>query len=185
MSLFVFRRAVLALVLLVPLSSFAEERIAASFGDWSKICSPVDSPLGNSEICQLSQTVNQSESGKRLFQTTIGYVPEYDTPVIFMTAPLGMYLPRGITLELTKDTLMSAVVQRCDANGCLAVTPIDPEFLAAMKAGKEARMIFGATAEQNMAVPLSLMGFTDGIASLEKPAAPAAEETQPAESTAP
>jgi invasion protein IalB len=156
-----------------PLLAQAEERMAGSFGDWSKICSPVE----QGEVCQISQTVNQNESGQRLFQTSIGYVSESENPIMFLTAPLGMYLPRGITLELTEDTLTTAVVQRCDVNGCLAVTPLEPAFLDAMKTAKEGRLIFGRTAEQNMAVPLSLMGFTAGMASLQRYTPPVVEPT--------
>jgi|GEM_PF-724654 len=155
--------------LLVSALSQAEDRVAGSFGDWTKICSPT----GETELCQISQVVDGNESGQRLFQTTIGFVPESENPVMFLTAPLGMYLLRGITLELSEDTLMRAVVQRCTASGCLAVSALEPAFLAAMKAGKTARLVFGSTAEQNVTVPFSLMGFTaamKSISPMEKPA---------------
>lgn len=161
--------AVLIGAFLVPSFAQAEERIAGSFGDWTKVCSP----LGDTEVCQISQVVDSNDSGQRLFQTTIGYLSESAKPVMFLTAPLGMYLLRGITLELTEDTLMTAVVQRCTANGCLAVSELEPEFVAAMKAGKEARLIFGSTAEQNVTVPFSLIGFTAAFNSIGPVAAPA------------
>lgn len=159
-----FRLGLCLTLVSMPLLSHGEDRLAGSFGDWSKICSPTE----QGELCQLSQTVNQNDSGKRLFETAVGYVPGTDNPVMFLTAPLGIFIPRGITLELTEDTMLSTAVQRCDANGCLAVTTIDPEFLEEMKGAKDGRLIFGASADQNMAVPLSLMGFTAGMASLER-----------------
>ncbi|MFT7244293.1 MAG: invasion protein IalB [Candidatus Azotimanducaceae bacterium] len=158
----VLRGLLLSGALLLSAFSRAEDRVADVFGDWTKVCSPA----GDTEVCQISQVVDNAESNQRLFQTVIGYVPESENPVMFLTAPLGMYLLRGITLELTEDTLMTVAVQRCTANGCLAVSALEPEFVAAMKAGKEARLIFGSTAEQNMTVPFSLMGLTAAMASI-------------------
>lgn len=143
----------------------AAESVVATFGDWSKICSEL--PSGK-QACQISQTVNQDDLERRLFQTTIGYVAESENPLIFMTAPLGMYLPRGITLELSEDTLLRSVVQRCDASGCLAISVLEPAFVAEMKAALEGKFVFGATAEQNVAIPLSLKGFTAGLASIAR-----------------
>lgn len=141
----------------------SSERLAGSFGDWSKICVAED----GGEACHISQTVNQNNSESRLFQTSIGYVGDAITPVVFLSAPLGIYLPRGITLELTETTLLSAVVQRCDGNGCLAVTSIDPSFLAEMLRVKEGRLIFGSSAEQNVAIPISFDGFNDALNSIK------------------
>ena len=138
------------------------ERLAGSFGDWSKICSSGEA----GESCHISQTVNQNNGQGRLFQTSIGYLEDASSPVVFLTAPLGIFLPRGITLELSEDTLLSVAVQRCDANGCLAVTTIDPTFLERMQNAKAGNLVFGGSAEQNIAVPLSLDGFNEALASI-------------------
>lgn len=156
------RGLLLSGALLLSAVSQAEDRVADVFGDWTKVCSVA----GDIEVCQISQVVDRAESNQRLFQTVIGYSAESENPVMVLTAPLGIFLLRGITLELTEDTLMTAVVQRCTENGCLAVSALEPEFVAAMKAGKEARLIFGSTAEQNVTVPFSLMGFTAAMASI-------------------
>ncbi len=141
-----------------------EERLAANYGDWSKICQT--GPDG--QVCHISQTVNQNNES-RLFQTSIGYLPGSAGPVVFLTAPLGIYLPRGITIELSEDTLLSVAVQRCDTNGCLAVTTIDSAFLDELNRAEEGKLVFGSTAEQNVWVPLSLNGFAEALASI-KPA---------------
>ncbi|MFT5561955.1 MAG: invasion protein IalB, partial [Litorivivens sp.] len=64
----------------------------------------------------------------------------------------------------------------CDTSGCLAVSAVEPAFVAEMKAGREAKLVFGASAEQNVAVPFSLIGFTDAINSIV-PGATSAVET--------
>lgn len=163
------RGLLLSGALLLSAVSQAEDRVADVFGDWTKVCSVA----GDIEVCQISQVVDRAESNQRLFQTVIGYSAESENPVMVLTAPLGIFLLRGITLELTEDTLMTAVVQRCTENGCLAVSALEPEFVAAMKAGKEARLIFGSTAEQNVTVPFSLMGFTAAMASISPIETPA------------
>jgi invasion protein IalB len=162
----------LLVALLIPALSLAEDRVADSFGDWTKICSPD----GDVELCWISQVVDRNESGQRMFRTVIRYLPESEDPLMFLTAPLGIFLPRGITLELSEDTLMTSIVQRCDTSGCLAVSAVEPAFVAEMKAGREAKLVFGASAEQNVAVPFSLIGFTDAINSIV-PGATSAVET--------
>ena len=177
----VLRGFILFGALLVSALSQAEDRVAGAFGDWTKICSPA----GDTESCRISQVVDRDESGQRMFQTVIRYMPESENPVMFLTAPLGMYLSRGITLELTEDTLMTTVVQRCDANGCLAATALEPAFVAAMKAGREGRLVFGATVEQNVAVPFSLMGFTAAMNSIGPLTIPAETSAETADKPAP
>lgn len=160
------RRALVWVVLMMAANAQAAEgtteRLAGSFGDWSKICSSE----GGEEVCHISQSVDQNDSQGRLFQTSIGYLAGSSSPVVFLTAPLGMYLPRGITIELSESTLLSVAVQRCDVNGCLAVTTIDSAFLRELQNTIEGKIVFGSNAEQNIAIPLSLNGFAEGLASI-------------------
>lgn len=140
-----------------------EQRVEGTFGDWVKLCTDRDERT----VCQIVQTANH-ESGRLVFQTAVGYVADNDRPVMYLTAPLGIFLPKGISLIVDEDENgVRATVLRCDENGCLAVLAMSDELLARLKRGNEARLFFGATAQRNVEIPLSLTGFTDGFESLE------------------
>ncbi len=134
------------------------------YGDWTRSCAAAEDGL---EVCQISQFTREANSEALLFEISIGYVPESPSPVVFLTAPLGMYLPRGITIRLTDQTLMTVAVQQCTAQGCLAVTTLDEAFLKELKIASEGLVVFGRNAEQNVGVPLSLAGFEKALASIE------------------
>lgn len=138
----------------------AEE--ANEFGDWVRNCAEDE----GAEVCQISQFTRQAESESLLFEMTVGYLPGAALPVVFLTAPLGIHLPRGITIQLTDETLMTVAVQRCTTVGCVAVATLDEAFLNEMKASKEGLVVFGRNAEQNVGVPLSLVGFNEALNSI-------------------
>ena len=140
----------------------AQEVVAGEFGDWTKICTTEEGKA----VCRIAQDATQGESGKRLFRTMVGLVDDNPQPVLYMIAPLGIYLPHGLSLKLSEEDLVSAVVQRCDNSGCLAVVGLPDEFISKMKAGAQGQLLFGVNAQQLMPIPLSLKGFTRGFDSL-------------------
>jgi len=174
----------LALALMLPAAVLAgeqttpqparagEQQIEATFGDWSKICT---TNQNDQHVCQIVQSANQNESGKLVFQTAVGYVADNEKPIMYLTAPLGIFLPRGISIFVgDEENGITATVQRCDASGCLGVLALEDSLVDKLKQGNEARLVFAANVQQNVALPLSLAGFTKAFNSLEKPAAPPA-----------
>lgn len=150
------------------------QQVEATFDDWSRICTNAES---GEEVCQIVQSANQNESGRLVFQTAVGYVADNDRPIMYLTAPLGIFLPRGISIFVDEEEDgLTATVQRCDANGCLAVLALEENWVDKLKKGGEAKLIFAASAQQNVSVPLSLTGFTDAFNSLEPRQGPPPEE---------
>ncbi len=146
------------------------QAVEASFDDWSLICTADET---GDKVCQIVQSVNQNDSGQLVFQTAVGYVPDNESPILYMTAPLGIFLPRGISIFVDDDEEgRTAQVLRCTENGCLAVLAMQPELVQKLKKGNEGRLIFGATAQQNVAIPLSLTGFTRAFDALTPSSTP-------------
>ncbi|XOV88420.1 MAG: invasion associated locus B family protein [Pseudomonadota bacterium] len=140
------------------------QRVEATFGDWSRICS--SNPEG-ATVCQIVQSANQNESGQLVFQTAVGYVADNERPIMYLTAPLGIFLPRGISIFVDdSEEGLTATVQRCDGSGCLGLLAMTEAFVDKLKKGKAAKLVFGATATQNVSLPLSLDGFTKAFNSL-------------------
>lgn len=172
-SRFIFLAGVLATM---SLTANAAETRRESIGDWGFICSKADAEDAV-ESCNLFQTalLNNSEKGnegtaqpQRLLLTRVGYLGETDQPLLLVTAPLGIFLPQGLAVSV--EGLEQPVrfgVQHCDAGGCLAFTPMTDEMISAFKKGTEAQVTFFDLQKRAINVPLSLKGFTKGMAELD------------------
>lgn len=144
--------------------------IEASFGDWSKVCQTNEAGEGESEgsaekSCQIVQAATQNESGQRILQTSIGYA-DNGTPVLTLTAPLGIYLPRGITVSVD-NTPITATISRCSQNGCVGQIQMQESLIEAMKNNNNGAVLVATTPDNNLKLPLSLKGFTAAFASLQ------------------
>jgi invasion protein IalB len=140
----------------------ADQAIEKTWGDWSKICTS-----GENSICQIVQSANQNESGQLIFQTAVGYADDNDKPILYLTGPLGIFLPRGIGITIDDAPIRAAVVQRCDNKGCLAVLPMEQDLIKEMEKGKTAKVIFATSMTQNVSLPLSLKGFKRAFRALK------------------
>ncbi len=148
-------------------SAAPSQKVEATFGDWSRICTASTEGV---QVCQIVQSANQNESGQLVFQTAVGYVADNDRPILYLTAPLGIFLPRGISIFVDdSEEGLTATVQRCDGSGCLGLLAMSETFVDSLKKGNAAKLVFGATAQQNVSLPLSLDGFTKAFDSLGKP----------------
>ena len=154
------------IIILAATSSVAEQDVEKTFGSWSKICTAGD---GDPHHCQIVQSANQKDTGRRVFHTALGYVDDNDKPILYMTAPLGIFLPRGISIFVDDQPGLRAAVQICDANGCLGLLALEDDFLELLKEGETAKLVFATSAEQNVSVPLDLNGFKKAYASFVRP----------------
>ena len=156
----------------------AAETRREEFGDWGFICNKADDQEGAKESCNLFQTAllnaNQAEGegsaagGQRVLLTRIGYLPDNENPVLLITAPLGILLPMGITVEVEGHDTLRIPVQRCDAGGCLAVYGMEEALVAAFRKASEAKVSFYDPQRRSATIPLSLSGFTKGMQELAK-----------------
>ncbi|HEX7047031.1 MAG TPA: invasion associated locus B family protein [Gammaproteobacteria bacterium] len=169
------RVLLVTLLALVALPVQAAETRRENFGDWGFICSTPegqeDANAKQGESCNLFQTalLNTDESegpGQRVLLTRVGYLDSSENPVLLVTAPLGILLPMGITVEVEGHDAIRIPVQRCDAGGCLAYVVMEQPFIEAFKKGIEAKVTLYDAKRRGVAIPLSLKGFTDGMAAL-------------------
>lgn len=151
----------IALIAVLPAWA-AEQEIESTFGDWSKICTLDEA--SDTRVCQIVQSANQND--QLVFQSAIGYVEGNEQPIMYLTAPLGIFLPKGITVIVEENPGLTAIVQRCDGKGCLALLALEDATIDAMRKGTDAKIIFAANAQQNVSLPLSLDGFTAAFRSL-------------------
>lgn len=151
----------------------AAETRRENFGDWGFVCSTPEGLENGTESCNLFQTalLNNEQSGgeagsQRVLLTRVGYLDGNENPVLLVTAPLGILLPLGISVEVEGHETIRIPVQRCDAGGCLAYVVMEQPFIDAFKKAAEAKVTFYDMQRRGVTIPLSLKGFTKGMGEL-------------------
>jgi invasion protein IalB len=109
--------------------------------------------------CLVEQTAFLSKTGQLVTAVAIRVPAETRQPIMNIQVPVGLFLPAGIGLRIDDGKPLSLALQTCDLKGCYAATPVSPEMLAALKAGKELTITFQNLTKEAITVPLQLTGF--------------------------
>jgi invasion protein IalB len=143
----------------------AQPQSGQAYEDWQVRCARPNETAP--EQCHIGQTVVTKENGKPFLYIGVGYAPDRpDGPVLLVTVPLGIHLPSGVTLQIDQGQPLGLLVERCDRNGCHAGLALDGKTLASMQKGLMARVSIRDSARNPVKVPISLKGFTAGLAAL-------------------
>ena len=155
----------MALLLIWSQITSAEQSVRGTFGDWALIC---ENETVETRQCQIVQSV-QRRKAKLMFQTAIGFVDGHDLPTMFLTSPLGILIPPGITVDFgSKDPDLAAPIQKCDEGGCLAVVSLEADQIKRLSKAPSAEIIFFASAGRSFKVPLNLKSFAEAYDALTK-----------------
>ena len=110
--------------------------------------------------CVIEQRVVLSNNGQLLVAVTVRLPADSTTPVVMIQTPFGLHLPAGLKLAIDDIPVKTLPLQTCDASGCYAGDVLPPDFLAALKRGTTLSVTFQDNAQRDIAVPVSLNGFT-------------------------
>lgn len=110
--------------------------------------------------CVIEQRVVLSNSGQLLAAVTIRLPPDSQTPVMMIQTPFGLNLPAGLKLAVDEKPFETLPLQTCDGGGCYAGNVVSPELLNALKQGTTLSITFQDPNQRDIAVPVSLNGFT-------------------------
>ncbi|MEW8014375.1 MAG: invasion associated locus B family protein [Candidatus Sedimenticola endophacoides] len=164
-------------LLFAPGAAFAEgEPVAAgagengrttqNFKDWTLVC---ETPEGaQTEVCFINQLLAVKETGKQIMLATVSHPGKGDTPVLFVTLPLGVFLAPGMAIGIDDGEVKQIPYDRCTPLGCSAALPLEQGMLEAMKKGSQAKVIFMDGQRKKVGLPISLTGFTAAVSSLRK-----------------
>jgi invasion protein IalB len=143
-----------------------EERLVATEGAWSVKCGAP--PGAKNEKCWVEQKVTAEDRPQ--VGLTIVYFQSADnkTRRLQAVAPLGVLLLNGLGLKIDGADVGRVPFQRCPPLGCIAEAQVDDKLLNQFKSGGEALFIIFDTPEAGIGIPVSLAGFADAIAALEK-----------------
>jgi invasion protein IalB len=83
-------------------------------------------------------------------------------------APIGVFLPTGVALEIDGEAVGRVPFTRCLPQVCVAFAEASPPTLEKLKKGGKANFIIYEAPGLGITMPISLSGFTKGLEELEK-----------------
>ena len=83
-------------------------------------------------------------------------------------APIGVFLPTGVALEIDGNAVGRVPFTRCMPQVCMAFAEASADTLAKLKKGKEANFIIYEAPGIGLPMKLSLEGFSASLTALEK-----------------
>ncbi len=109
--------------------------------------------------CAIEQSAVLSSTGQLVVLVNIRVPADTHTPSAVIQLPLGLNLPDGAHLQVDDGKAMDLQIQTCEARGCYARTAIAPDLLAAMRTGKQLKVLFQNLGKETITVPLPLADF--------------------------
>lgn len=127
------------------------------FDEWNVRCSGEE---GVANVCETYRNLYLTDNNQRILHIAIGHVPDEDSAVAILIAPLGVSLPEGMQLRVDEGEQSEFAYRSCATDGCRARAPLDTGMLDAMRAGAELRVTIAEVSGRRIVIPVSLTGFT-------------------------
>ncbi|MDP3315873.1 MAG: invasion associated locus B family protein, partial [Devosia sp.] len=94
---------------------------------------------------------------------TIRMPREGGDPLMVVTAPLGLYIPAGISFGVDEGALQPLQLRTCERGGCVADVTLSADILTSMRGGQKLNIVFQNGPQRAVTLPMSLVGFTAAI----------------------
>ena len=155
-----------------PPEQASPAEIVAEHGAWKIQCE--NAPQANGQdapqrSCGMVQGTKSDKNPKAvltlvLVKTKVADKEQYNMRVI---APIGVFLPTGVALEIDGNAVGRVPFTRCMPQLCMAFAEASPDTLAKMKKGNEANFIIYEAPGIGLPMKLSLNGFSAALADLD------------------
>lgn len=147
----------------------APTETVATHGDWTIQCGKGDDPAGGRQ-CGMVQSTKSEKNAKVVLSLIIGKMKQGDKDVTMMRvmAPIGVFLPTGVALEIDGAAVGRVPFTRCAPQLCMAIAEASPETLVKLKKGNAANFIIYEAPGVGLPMAISLKGFSDALANLDK-----------------
>ncbi|HEV7367710.1 invasion associated locus B family protein [Arenibaculum sp.] len=138
------------------------------YGDWMLTCPPAPPAAGGSG-CLLVQRHVAEDTGLDLLGAAIYFRPGQEQATIQLRVAPQAAQEEPIGLRVDAAARLEIDIGRCTEGYCAAAGTLTPDLLQKFKAGRQAAVDFMiADLGQRLVIPLSLAGFTDAFAALER-----------------
>lgn len=149
-------------------SQAAGVKSGQQFGDWTVNCEG----KGAGEICHIDQKiVSKDEKKHGLLEIGVGMMPMPNgtkSPKLIVLAPLGILLPKGLTLQIDDTPAAQLPFVQCFPVGCRTVINLESDGLQKFKNGNTAKFTYYLPNGKPASIPVSLKGFTAGFDAVSK-----------------
>ena len=105
--------------------------------------------------------------------------------VLRVVAPLNVFLPRGLGLDIDGEDLGRAVFVRCVREGCQAEVVMDDALIERFSSGTNATFVIFQTPEAGTGFPLELDGFAEAFAAARADGGPRTDGGSPVDDGSP
>jgi invasion protein IalB len=147
-------------------------QVVATHGAWKIQCENVnlgDGQGGEQRSCGMVQGTKSDKNPKAILtlvvvRSKVADKVQYNMRVI---APIGVFLPTGVALEIDGNAVGRVPFTRCMPQICMAFAEASPETLDKMKKGSEANFIIYEAPGIGLPMKLSLTGFSAALADLD------------------
>jgi invasion protein IalB len=134
-----------------------------TYGDWVVRCfaAATESP------CQMVQAAVKKDTQQTVLMVTIAYAPKTNVYGVQILTPLGVALPKGVTIVRDSYRSKPLPFRRC-VEGCYVETRLDGAVVEALsQPGTASLAMEAAGTGKPISLPLSLTGFTDALAEMK------------------
>ena len=148
----------------VPKPEVVEEH-----GVWRVVCEKLPAPEGKKakKTCYVSATVIDQKRKNVFISMIILKVKDKKGKVsghmVNLRAPIGVFLPTGIAMEIDGKPVARAPFTRCNPLFCESTSQARKETLDKLKKGKKAKFIVYAAPGVGLPVEMELKGFTAAL----------------------
>ncbi len=97
--------------------------------------------------------------GRASVSVAVRLPPNTKKPLMMLQAPLGIYLPAGITVQFGQDTAKALPFLTCRQAGCLAEYPITEAELASMQKEADLTVSIQDISKQVLKIRVPMEGF--------------------------
>jgi invasion protein IalB len=161
-----------------PQQQMPQPEIVATHGAWAVQCQtqPPANGEGSTDGGSAERTCGMIQSTRHEQRDTwpltlVMVKGEQDGKEVTMMrvmAPIGVYLPTGVALEIDGDAIGRVPFTRCMPQVCIAFAEASPPTLEKMRKGAKANFIIYEAPGLGMSMELSLQGFTAALAKLNE-----------------
>ncbi len=147
----------------------AAAEVVSTHGKWKIQCETAKEGQTQRQ-CGMVQGAQNEKNPKAGLTLVIVNTKQADKAVTMMRvmAPIGVYLPTGVALEIDGAAVGRVPFTRCMPQICIAFAEASPETLGKLKKGTEANFIVYEAPGIGLPMKMSLEGFSAGLAALDK-----------------
>lgn len=151
-----------------PHARAAAEAAARTFGDWRLACGPA--------ACAIRSDLRSGDGSAILSLAASGVE---GSGALALRTPMPLLLPEGLALGLGDAPARLLDWRTCNATGCVAEAPLDPDLLAGLKRERSAEVTLTLVDGVRVRLPASLVGFTAAWRALGAAPRPVADGVSP------